>query len=347
MPLTLVPVGRDGAENMTEKTLTLADVSEDPSLRSLLEAWLQHPADELAPLTVRRYRGAVAHFLAWYEEVDGHAPTRGDLHPITLADYRGALQDASATSTVNTHLAALRAWCAWLHERGYLPGNPAARLKLVGRQEPPAPRALKPAQVNALLRQAQRTRYPARNTAIVQMLLQTGMRIGECAALRWEDIGYREKSGQVRIRAGKGNRARAVPLNDSARQALADYAAAPLGVAATPRAVAAAWPRPAGRTAPLWTSERGCQLSVREMGRMVHDLVRSCAARGLAPAEAAPHSLRHTFATRYLAAHRDDLIGQARLLGHTSLDATKIYVRPTDEELAARVERIDLNAYGG
>jgi integrase/recombinase XerC len=47
-----------------------------------------------------------------------------------------------------------------------------------------------------------------------------------------------------------------------------------------------------------------------------------------------------------LAAHRDDVVGLARLLGHSSLDATRIYVQPTEEELAVRVERIDLNAYG-
>jgi hypothetical protein len=37
----------------------------------------------------------------------------------------------------------------------------------------------------------------------------------------------------------------------------------------------------------------------------------------------------------------------ARLLGHSALEATRIYVQPTDEDLAARVNRIDLNAYGG
>ncbi len=82
------------------------------------------------------------------------------------------------------------------------------------------------------------------------------------------------------------------------------------------------------------------------MSRIVHHLVCSCAARGLMPTDATPHRLRHTFATRYLAAHRDDLIGLARLLGHSSLDATTVYVQPTEEELAARVERLDLNAYG-
>ncbi len=135
-----------------------------------------------------------------------------------------------------------------------------------------------------------------------------------------------------------------MPLNESARQALADYVAPVLQVEPTLKAVASVWSH-APRQA-VWISERGGQLSVREMSRMVQELVQACAVRDLVPADATPRSPRHTFATRYLATHPDDLIGLARLLGHSSLDATKIYVQPAEEELSARVNRIDLNAYG-
>ncbi len=343
----MLQTGRNVGKNMTENT-TFARVTaaNNPAPAALLDMW-QQAMVELAPKTRQRYRGALQHFFSWFAQEEGRPLALADLHPITLVGYRGSLQDVAATSTVNTHLCALRAWCRWLHDHGYLTVNPAVRLKLVGRQTPSAPRALKAAHVNALLRQAQHTRYPARNTAIVQMLVQTGMRIGECAALRWEDIRYGEKRGQVCIRAGKGNKARTIPLNDSVRQALADYVAPLLQVDATLKAVATVWPRSplGGSSAPLWTSERRRQLSVREMSRVIHALVRDCAARGLVPADATPHSLRHTFATRYLATHQDDLVGLARLLGHSSLDATMIYVQPTEDELAARVDRIDLNAY--
>jgi len=310
----------------------------------LLDTWLQQSIDRLAPATQRRYHNAILHFFAWYVQAEGRVLALDDLHPITLVGYRASLQEMAAASTVNTHLFAIRAWCAWLVEHGFLLVNPAARLKLVGRQAPTKPHALTPAQVNAILRQTQQTRNARRNTAILHMLVQTGMRIGECAALRWEDISYGEKRGYVSIRAGKGNKARRVPLNESARQALADYLAPLLQTEPTLKAVAVAWQR--APREPVWASERGDRLSVREMSRMIQDLVRACAARDLVPANTTPHSLRHTFATRYLAAHRDDLVGLARLLGHSSLDATRIYVQPTEEELAARVERIDLNAYG-
>ena len=82
------------------------------------------------------------------------------------------------------------------------------------------------------------------------------------------------------------------------------------------------------------------------MGRMIDGLVRDCEARRLVPATTGAHTLRHTFAARYLAAHPGDLVGLAALLGHSSLNTTRIYVQPTAEQLAERVERVDLNAYG-
>lgn len=79
---------------------------------------------------------------------------------------------------------------------------------------------------------------------------------------------------------------------------------------------------------------------------MIHQIVRDAAARDLVPASTTPHSLRHTFATRYLARHPHDLVGLARLLGHSSITTTQIYVQPTEADITARVEQIDLNAYG-
>ena len=80
------------------------------------------------------------------------------------------------------------------------------------------------------------------------------------------------------------------------------------------------------------------------MGRMIDGLVHDCATRGLVPAAAGAHILRHTFATRYLAAHPDDLVSLATLLGHSSLNTTRIYVQPTAEQLVERVEGLALNA---
>ena len=319
----------------------------DQAVLNLVDQWHAALAAERAATTCRRYVGVIHQFLDWYAAQEHRPLTLRHLTPITLVGYRNALQQRAKTNTVNIHVSALRAWGDWLSQQGVLTGNPAARLKVVGRQEPLAPKALKDSEVNALLRAAEHSRHPARDTAIVQLLLQTGMRIGECAALHWEDITFGEKHGAVLIRAGKGNKARSVPLNASARQALATYVAPVLQVEPTLKAVARAWTRyrQPGAVTPFWESQKGGALSVSAMERVIAGLVRDGAARHLIPATARAHTLRHTFAARYLATHAHDLVGLAALLGHSSLNTTRIYVQPTAEQLADRVERIDLNAY--
>jgi len=91
-------------------------------------------------------------------------------------------------------------------------------------------------------------------------------------------------------------------------------------------------------------SQKGGALSVSVMARVIAGLVRDGAARQLVPGTTTAHTLRHTFASHYLATHTNDLVGVATLLGHSSLNSTRIYVQPTAEQLADRVERIDLNA---
>lgn len=115
----------------------------------------------------------------------------------------------------------------------------------------------------------------------------------------------------------------------------------------TLRGVAAAWPRPGDpvRGEPLWRSQKGRLLSASALWRVVHGLVQDGARRGLVPAATTPHTLRHTFARRYLDAHPGDLVGLAHLLGHADLNTTAIYTRLTAEELAERVDRLPLNAY--
>ena len=47
-----------------------------------------------------------------------------------------------------------------------------------------------------------------RNSAMVQFLLQTGLRLDECGQLMLSDLSVGERSGRVIVRSGKGNKAR-------------------------------------------------------------------------------------------------------------------------------------------
>lgn len=246
-----------------------------PAPEELVNKWLQSlEADDHARGTIRRYKSAALSFLSWYEQEEDRPLTLGCLSPITLVGYRNFLQriQARATSTVNGYLSTLRAWCAWLTEQRYLEGSPAKQIKLVGRQEVSSREELSDDQVNALLRQVQSSSWDkVRNYAIVQLLLQTGIRPDECSHLMIEDIEFGERSGCVTIRSGKASKARVVPLNASARLALADYLAPHLACDPTIKAITQAWPRTGPRTTPtsLWQSQKGGNLTTSAMRQMI------------------------------------------------------------------------------
>jgi len=231
-------------------------------------------------------------------------------------------------------------------EQGILSTDPAAHVKLIGGEGSSKRSGLKSAQINALLRQAQISRDKERNYAVVQILLQTGIRLSECAALTFEDLTCGERSGLLRVRAGKGNKARTVPLNASAREAIAIYVAPRLGMEKPSlKAVAKGWPKPKSPEAnePIFLSQKGGALTTSAMGQMIAGIVE--AAGGLVPEETSAHTLRHTFAHSYLTQYPGDVVGLATLLGHSSLDTTRLYCQPEISQLAVRVERLEINAY--
>jgi site-specific recombinase XerD len=174
-------------------------------------------------------------------------------------------------------------------------------------------------------------------------LVQTGMRVAECAALTLGAIELSERSGWIAILDGKGRKQRSVPANGTVRSALADYLAPEWDIPPTVKALAAAWPDQP-RDTPLWLGQRG-PMTVRSISRTVAELVVPLARRGLIGADTTAHTLRHTFATIYLQDNPGDLVGLASLLGHSSIKTTQIYVQQSDEELHRKVERGRLNAY--
>lgn len=336
---------------MQQRITRLKADCQEPVLEDLLHSWdISLQREDRSIGTIKKYLQSVTLFAAWYEEEE-HAPlVLSELTPIDLIGYRNELQheQQKATSTINVRISALRAWCAWLVEQGYLPSDPAARVKLISGGPSSKRDGLTSTQANALLRAALASRDPERNYGILQILLQTGIRLSECSALTYGDITYGERAGTLHVRAGKGNKARFVPLNASAREALAQHVAPILQVEkATTKAIAAAWPKPQTSMAfePIWRSQKGGALTTSAMGQMIAELVK--AAGDKIPEDTSAHQLRHTFARNYLAQFPGDIVGLAELLGHSSLNTTRLYGAPGAAQLAARVERIALNAYAG
>src|SRR5450759_2025213 len=103
--------------------------------QELLDLWHRYLQEkDRSAGTVKKYTQTVVRFLAWYEREE-HAPlTLETLTPIVLIGYRNELhhEQHKSISTINLQVSALRAWCGWMTEQGYLSADPAAHVKLVG-----------------------------------------------------------------------------------------------------------------------------------------------------------------------------------------------------------------------
>ena len=230
-------------------------------------------------------------------------------------------------ATINRRLDALRRLCRWAREAGRLRDDVARDLRPVRAARNRQPAGLTDAEAHALLRAAGASPHglAARNYALGQLMLQAGLRVSEVAALQLADVGLHERSGVVRIRHGKGLKAREVPLNATARRAVKQ--------ALDGRHMPAT-------SEPLFLSRRGGAMPVRSIQAVVTSLARRARLKRLA---VSAHTLRHTFALGYLRDNPGKLVELAGLLGHDSLDTTAVYTRPSGDDLAADLERSHLN----
>ena len=287
---------------------------------------------DLRPRTVAGYRDDLTRFWRWFQQTKGpHAPLK-TLHASDLLHYRHQLLHVEQLqpATINRRLQALRRLCRWATQCGILAHDPTQELKTLHTPHVYQPLGLHEAEVHALLRVAGASPHglARRNYALVQLMVHTGVRVSEVAALSVGDLVLYDRSGVLCIRDGKGRKARIVPLNATARRALRLY----LETRQTPPS-----------TAPLWTSKRGTPMTIRATQAVITALARRA---HLTRVRVSPHTLRHSFALTYLKQNPGKLVELATLLGHDSLDTTALYTRPSTEDLAADLERSPLNVYG-
>jgi site-specific recombinase XerD len=287
--------------------------------------------DDLAPATLRGYRYDLRHFLAWHRTVQDSPFTIERLAEYELIAYRQHMVAAGRRpATVNRRLDALRRLCRWARGTGALSADAAGSVRSMRITRNRQPAGLTDIETHALLRAAGASSHglAARNYALVQLMLQAGLRVGEVAALRVADVTVNDRSGTARIRQGKGLKARDVPLNATARRALKQH----LEHRGAP-----------GKNAALFVSSREAAMPVRTIQAVIASVARRAR---LTRVPLSAHTLRHTFALGYLRDNPGKLLELASLLGHESLDTTAIYTRPSRDDLAADLERSHLNVDG-
>jgi len=302
----------------------------DQALADRLEGYRQHLLGlPLAPATRRSYAGRVGGYLAWLAELDpvtrrrqGEPFTHGHARDYTVRDYRTHLIDArqAKPASVNLTLAALDSFYRWI-------GLGPARIR---RDDLPqaAPRALTVEQTRRLLRAAERAAHTGtaggvRDRAVVTLLLFTGLRIAELAALDLGDVAVSARKGLVTVRRGKGDRFRQVPLNTDARTALDAWLNRRTSL-------------PGSDSTALLLSLKGQRLSSRAIDLTVRRLAQD------ADLEASAHTLRHTCLTRLVRAG-NDIVLVAELAGHARLETTRRYSLPNAADRQTAMDALTID----
>jgi len=292
-------------------------------LDAALEAFRHHIEAErgLSRHTVRAYLGDVAALLE-------HAAAAGATGPADLgigilrawlAEQHGRGQ---ARASLARRAAAARAFTAFAHARGLMPADPGP---LLGMPRIPRrlPEVLRQDQVAAVLAagatgapvgSGQDAALALRDTAIVELLYATGIRVGELCGL---DVGDLDEGRRTVRVLGKGNRERTVPAGVPAIRAVAAWARSGRPVLVTP-----------GSGHALFLGARGRRLDPRTARRVVH----ACLAAVPGTPDSGPHGLRHAAATHLLEGGAD-LRSVQEILGHASLTSTQIYTHVSIERL--------------
>ncbi len=171
-----------------------------------------------------------------------------------------------------------------------------------------------------------------RNALIFRVLLETGVRVSELCALDRADVGLVDGHVLVRIRHGKGNKARDVFLTLQTYELLGDWQTnhrpapwekdSPDKRADADRALLVT---NRGRRMTPRTVQDICQATAK---RLPHDLAR----------QFHPHTLRHSMATLALSNGTADVVILQRLLGHESLATTGKYTDLIKEDLIRAVQ---------
>lgn len=306
--------------------------------QSAFQTYLQKEYRRVSPKhrtpSAKSVKAAMQHlrvFSLWWEAKFNETFSPEKLTNFDLHAYRHhSLEEARvAPDTWNSRLWALRIFATWIHATL---GNSYAGL---ADGVEPKEQGIRPSRYRSLTQQEygwvihrleRRTREAVtifeyqtavRDQAAISIMLHAGLRVKELSLLDHTDITLHERSGSVRVRSGKGDKQRIVPLNIIARRVIKLW----LDIRQS-------------TSLALFDGKRTDRLSTRQIERITSDLGAECGIAGMSP-----HWLRYTFAKMLERAGTPIEIIRD-LLGHESIETTRRYLRSSYEELQLAVEKI-------
>ncbi len=241
--------------------------------------------------------------LAWYRELLPPlvAACPGELTTEAIEEW---LASAPSAASARAWLRAVRAMCNWAEKRYRIP-SPAAAIT-PPRPSNRLPRVFTPGELRRILGSCS----DPRDLAAVTVLLDTGVRIGELASIKTENI----ETDALTVFGKTGQRR--VPLTPESRAAL-------MRIAPPGGPVFCSWPGRIGQRDGV-----ARPMTVATLKDRVRRIVERA---GITGEKTGPHTFRHTFATMYLRAG-GDLYRLQRLMGHTNIKQTMVYLHLADPD---------------
>jgi site-specific recombinase XerD len=258
-----------------------------------------------APKTIGSYRSDWIGFNDWYNEHQGSPFSVVTVMPDELRAYIVHLQaQGMRPATVNRKLVFVKRYVSWATALGLVARDICESVRKVKPvpQAPRRPKGLSDLDLKRFLREVERRASP-RDQAIVYTLLGTGLRVSELSEMDMSQVINNGNRCTVLVHDFRphGTRVRRLNITGLAKRKLRQYLIY------------------RGRSTGLvFLGERG-PLTANAIQRIVR---KYC---GFAKVKVSPSTLRHTFASSYLASE-GDVVALADLLGHESLETTRLYL---------------------
>ncbi|HUU28664.1 MAG TPA: site-specific tyrosine recombinase XerD [archaeon] len=269
----------------------------------------------LAENTLLAYRRDIGSFIREVAEQGLTGPN--EVEREMVEDYlNGLAQLPMKASSLARRTSALRLYFRFLAGENRITRDPTESIELP-RKELKLPTVLSLEEILAMLKAIDRqAKGGLRDTALIELMYGTGMRVSEVVGLRLVDLKLPQ---QVVLIFGKGSKERVVPMGDIAIRALEEYIE-------LERPLLDRLGRGAGKV--FLNLRNGSPITRMGIWKILH---KYATLAGIAH-KVHPHVLRHSFAT-HLVENGADLRSVQEMLGHADIATTKIYSHLGNETL--------------
>ena len=265
------------------------------------------------PATQKNIQRAVEEFTAWRQDKPITASLLQAYYDYLSQRPKQKGQGALSSSTVASHLYALRIYCQYLLDQGRLAVHPMSGLSFPRPDRRPR-EILTPEEVARLYEVAQKLLPPENYTAqaLLAVCYGCGLRRREVERLNLRDVDFGNRI--LYVREGKGGKARSVPMSRQVVEELKTWLEK-----GRPR-------RGRYRRDPdaFFIGRYGSRMQGESFDRILRNMVREAGIRK----RITLHSLRHSIAT-HLLNQGLPLESVRDFLGHARLESTQIYTRVT------------------